>query len=650
MTADAQHPPNASFQDWLAVFAGALGALIATLDISIVNSALPQIQGEIGATGTEGTWIATGYLVSEVVMIPLSAWLSRMLGMRTLLLVCGSLFTVFSVMCGLSGSLLLMIIGRVGQGFFGGALIPTAQTLVRTRLPPHQIPIGMTMFGLIVLLGPLAGPVTGGWLTENLSWQWCFFINIPVAMALVSLLLLGLPYEPPKVHEFTQADWLGIGGLTFGLSSLTVVLEEGQREQWFQSDLIVTLTIISAVGLLVLGIAQFTSKRPVIKLRLLNNRSYASVILIIISVGMVLYDILYVLPQFLSGVAGYNAEQSGWVLALSGLPAFLMMPILPRILGRGDTRIIVACGLLCFAVSCFLDIHLTAQSGGGDFLLSQLLRGVGQMLSFMPLNQASVASVAREDIPDAAGLFNMARNLGGSIGLALLGVFIDRRVENHADSIRASVSANSSLLQERIASQAGFFAERGGDPAFGQQQAIAQLGAQIHQQAMVMTYSDCFWILGAGLIFLLPLVLLLRARPMMALGAPQPPPKLVEAHYIRHASISIRAGACAHRLSGWSELSGPPYGRTSHCRFCSNACQHAGRRTRQWLVDTAGRPATRRIDQISGSGQSEHRDCEGASATGPRESYGRAGQRVADYRVHSRLFARRQSGFDSSNR
>ena len=510
---------HASAQDWLAVFAGALGALIASLDISIVNSALPQIQGEIGATGTEGTWIGTGYLVSEVVMIPLSAWLSRMLGMRTLLLTCSTLFTAFSLLCALSLNLPMMIIGRVGQGFFGGALIPTAQTIVRTRLPAHQIPVGMTMFGLIVLLGPLVGPVLGGWLTENWSWQWCFLINLPVAIALVSLLLLGIPHSRADLHELVNADWLGIFGLSVGLSSLTVVLEEGQREQWFQSDLIIALSISAVIGLGIMMIAQFTSARPVIKLRLLRNWSYASVVIIVIAIGMVLYDILYVLPQFLSVISGYNAEQAGWVLALSGLPAFLMMPILPRIIGRADIRMVVGAGLLCFAASCFIDIHLTAQSGRADFVLSQLLRGVGQILSFMPLNQASVGAVSRADTADAAGLFNMARNLGGSIGLALLGVFIDRRVELHADNIRASVSANSALLQERLAGQAAFFAERSGDLAHGQQQATAQLALQIHQQAMVMTYSDCFWILGIGLIVLMPLVLLLRAPPRPVLPA-----------------------------------------------------------------------------------------------------------------------------------
>jgi DHA2 family multidrug resistance protein len=209
------------------------------------------------------------------------------------------------------------------------------------------------------------------------------------------------------------------------------------------------------------------------------------------------------------------------VLALSGLPAFAMMPILPRLLARGNARILVGCGIVCFAASCMLDIHLAADSGGGDFVASQLLRGLGQMLAFMPLNQISVGSVSRADTADAAGLFNMARNLGGSIGLALQGVFIDRRTEAHADAIRESVTANSTLLQERIAQQGAFFAQRTGDLAHANQQAIGQLAQQIHLQAIVMTYSDCFWILGVGLIVLLPMVMVLP-RKVMPSAPPAP--------------------------------------------------------------------------------------------------------------------------------
>ena len=510
---------RATTQDWIAVFAGALGALIATLDISIVNSALPQIQGEIGASGTEGTWISTGYLVSEVVMIPLTAWLQRVLGLRNLLVGSAILFTVFSMLCGLSQTLPTMIIGRVGQGFFGGALIPSAQTIIRTRLGPKDMPVGMSLFGLIVLIGPLFGPLIGGWLTENASWQWCFFINVPVAAALTLLMILGVPHEKTNFGELAHTDWLGILGLSAGLSCLTIVLEDGQRDRWFESPAIVWLTVVMVIGFILMAVAQMTAKKPVVRLKLLLNPSYGAVILIIMVIGVVLYGILYVLPQFLSNIAGYNAEQSGRILFLSGIPAFCMMPFLPTLL-RMNLRGVVLLGLVCFAISCFIDTHLTPLSSGPDFVVSQLLRGVGQICAFMPLNQASVGAVSAADAPDAAGLYNMARNLGGSIGLALLGVFIDRQSTNHIQTIGASVTANSELAQARIAGQAAQMAQQGGDLASGQLQAMGSLAHTIQQQAMVITYSEAFWVLGIALLAMTPLVFLLKApKPGQQMGA-----------------------------------------------------------------------------------------------------------------------------------
>jgi DHA2 family multidrug resistance protein len=503
-------PARASAADWIAVAAGSLGALMATLDISITNSALPQIQGEIGATGTEGTWISTGYLMSEIVMIPLAAWLTRVFGLRNFLLGNAVLFILFSMMCGWSHSLSAMVVGRIGQGFAGGAMIPTAQTIIRTRLPRSQMPLGMTMFGLIVLLGPLLGPVLGGWLAENISWSWCFFINLPVCLALITLLIVGLPADRPQWPAFFKADWLGIVGLTIGLSSLTVVLEEGQRERWFESGTIIALSCVSLAGMILIAISQFTASKPIMRLNLLRNPRYASVIVIVFAVGAGLYGVSYLLPQFLSLVAGYNAQQSGMIMLVSGVPAFLMMPLLPRLLGKLDFRVLVITGLVLFAWSCMLDIDLTAQSVGHNFFWSQLIRGVAQILSLMPLNQASMAAVSREDSGDAAGLYNMARNLGGSVGLAIIGTVIDRRTTFHTSMIRESLTANSTLGQERIASSAaGWFAQTG-DMAYAKMRALGQIAAQIHQQAVVITYSETFYVLGFALLACVPLALLLK--------------------------------------------------------------------------------------------------------------------------------------------
>ncbi|NIE67799.1 MDR family MFS transporter [Burkholderia sp. Ax-1719] len=520
-TTPAPHPhgERASAADWIAVAAGALGALMATLDISITNSALPQIQGEIGATGTEGTWISTGYLMSEIVMIPLAAWLTRVFGLRNFLLANAALFIGFSMMCGWSGTLGLMIAGRIGQGFTGGAMIPTAQTIIRTRLPLSQLPVGMTVFGLIVLLGPLLGPVLGGWLAENISWSWCFFINLPVCIALITLLIVGLPKDKPHWEAFLKADWLGIVGLAVGLSTLTVVLEEGQRERWFESHMIVTLTFVSLAGMVLIGISQFVAKKPILRLSLMRNPRYASVIVIVSAVGAGLYGISYLLPQFLSIVAGYNAEQSGAIMLLSGLPAFLVMPILPRLLGKVDFRVLVVSGLLLFTLSCMLDISLTAQSVGHDFVWSQLIRGVAQMLAMMPLNQASMAAVAREDSGDAAGLYNMARNLGGSIGLAIIGTLIDRRETYHTAVLRESLSGNSLIGQERLASGAANWFAQTGDMAYSQMQSLGQIATQIQQQSTVITYSETFWVLGIALAACVPLALLLK-KPQPGVKAP----------------------------------------------------------------------------------------------------------------------------------
>ncbi|MFW3895210.1 DHA2 family efflux MFS transporter permease subunit [Pseudomonas bharatica] len=510
---EASRPRDASLSDWIAVIGGALGALLATLDISITNSALPQIQGQIGATGTEGTWISTGYLMAEIVMIPLAAWLTRVMGLRRFLIVMAALFTLFSIYCGLSSSLQEMIIGRIGQGFAGGAMIPTAQTIVRSRLPNHQLAIGMSLFGLTILLGPLLGPVLGGWLTENSSWRWCFFLNIPISAVLVTLLWSGLKPEKANLQALFKADWAGIAGLTLGLSSLTVLLEEGQREHWFESSMIQWLAIGILVGFALIAIGQCKARQPVIRLRLLANPRYASVILIVAVIGAGLYGVSYLLPQFLGNVSGYNAQQAGSIMLLSGIPAFLLMPVLPRLLGRFPTALLVSLGLLLFSVSCLLDIYLTADSVGHDFYASQILRGFAQVLAMMPLNQASMSAVPPEEAGDAAGLYNMARNLGGSVGLALLGVLVDRREHAHDAVLRESISANSTLGQEHMAQSTSMFLSQGGDFALAQLQAMQQLADTIAREALVMTYADCFFVLAFALAATIPLALLLKAQP-----------------------------------------------------------------------------------------------------------------------------------------
>lgn len=508
MTKPADRTQQADAGAWLAVAAGTLGALMATLDISIVNSSLPTIQGEIGASGTEGTWIATAYLVAEIVIIPLSSWLEKLLGLRTLLLAAATLFTLFSVLCGLSSTLPVMIIGRIGQGLTGGALIPTAMTIIATRLPRAQQPVGNAMFGATVILGPVVGPVLGGWLTENVSWHYAFFVNVPVGIALITLLLVAVPYTRPRLEQLAQADWCGILGMALGLGGLTVVLEEGERAQWFSSSDMRWLVAVSVLGFVLLGIGQWRARHPVIRLRLLRDRQFGAVALMAMIVGVALYGTAYVIPQFLAGIAGYNSLQSGVIVLLSGVPMILMMPLTPLLMRLIDIRIAVGTGMLLLALSAFLETSLSPLSYGGSFVVSQLMRGVGTVLAMLFLNQAAIRSVPASQAGDAAGIYNAARNLGGSLALAVIAVIQDQRLWLHSRRLEESLHANSELVQAGLAAQAQLLG--------GQEAAMRVLGATIQVQALTMTYADLFWLLGVAILCISPLVLFLRPLPAHA--------------------------------------------------------------------------------------------------------------------------------------
>ncbi|MGW8141450.1 DHA2 family efflux MFS transporter permease subunit [Sphingomonas zeae] len=501
---------------WLAVMAGTIGALMATLDISIVNAALPTIQGEVGASGSEGTWIATAYLVAEIVAIPLTGWLERLFGLRLLLVIANIAFVGFSVLGGISTTLPMLIAARVGQGFFGGMLIPTAMTIIATRLPPDKQPIGTAMFGATAVLGPVAGPLLGGWLTETYTWHYAFFINLPIGVLSLALLTIGLPASKKRFDLLRQADWLGIAGLAMGLGGLTVVLEDGQRELWFESPMIRSLAGVSAVGFVLLFLGQLLSEKPVIKLALLLDRSFAAVFLGALAVGAILFGISYLIPQYLSSVAGYNAFQAGQIVLINGVPMLLLMPLLPLLIKTVDVRIAVGAGMLIMGAGCFVDTNLNPDSAGEAFYIGQITRGFGQMLALLFLNQAAVSSVSADDASDASGLFNAARNLGGSFALAMVTIMQEKRTFLHERRLEETLSRTSERVQDYI--RAGTAGRS--DMADAMTRTLRVLSQQITQQATVMTYNDLFFIFAVLTCVLAPVCLLLRpldtSKPMAA--------------------------------------------------------------------------------------------------------------------------------------
>ncbi len=497
---------KASFEDWLAIAAGMVGSLMALMDISIVNSSLPVIQGEIGATPSEGTWVGTAYLIAEIMIIPLCAWLQRLLGLRRLLVTGASLFTAFSVVCGFASSLEMMIFGRIGQGLSGGVLIPTALTLVAVRLPPSQQSIGMAVTAMAALLGPVIGPVLGGWLTENYSWHLAFFINVPICGGLLLLLMLALPKSKGDMNELRDADWLGIAGMALGLGALTMLLEEGHREQWFESTFIWQLALASAFGFVLITIGQLRPGRPVIRLALLRNRSLASSIALLAGLGTVLFTGIFIIPQFLVTIAGYNAFQAGKVAFIGGLVSVPVAFIYPVTFARIDARLTIFLALTSMVTANLIASYLTPQTDGSHFVISQLFFGFGTTMTAIPLMQSVMASVATEEAAEANSLSAVARNLGGSMGLAAVASFQQQRFDIHAGQLHAALGANDPELQSQLAQLAATFG--GGQEAI--ESAYRMIDGQVLLQASVMTFSDIFLALACVALSVMPFILLLR--------------------------------------------------------------------------------------------------------------------------------------------
>ncbi len=498
--------PDADLAAWLAVAAGTLGAFMAMLDISVVNSALPTIQGEIGATQSEGTWVSTAYLVAEIVVIPLTAWLERLLGLRLFLMAASLMFIGFSMLCGIAADLQTMIIGRVGQGLAGGALVPTALSIIARRLPPHQQAMGMALFASAIIVGPVVGPLLGGWLTENVSWHYAFFMNLPICVALMVLLVVGLPADKGNWGELREADWAGIVGMALALGGLTVLLEEGHREQWFSSSLIRGLAGVTLVGAVLVTWGQMRAKRPVMRLALLADPSLAAVNGLMMTAGALMFSSMFAVPQFLASIAHYNAIQSGQVISVAGVTAIVGAAIYPVLVARLDIRLLVGVAFLVQSSAAYLATHLSAASDGGVFMVTMMLLGAGMTMAALPLQQVALSSVDEENSGDASSLYVVARNLGASIGLAAVASFQDQRLDVHHWQLNAALAANDPAVQQSLTQRAASY---GGGPE-GLEAAYRALDGQVMLDAVVMSFNDVFLALAVLTLLVAPLALLLK--------------------------------------------------------------------------------------------------------------------------------------------
>ncbi len=493
-------PDRVPLRTWIGVAASMLGAFMAVLDIQITNSSLQDIQAALGATLEEGSWISTAYLVAEIVVIPLTGWLSQVFSIRRYILVNATLFIFFSVCCASAWDLSSMIVFRALQGATGGILIPMAFTNMLLSLPPSKQPIGLALFGLTATFAPSIGPTLGGWLTNNLSWHYIFYLNVIPGVLLIAGVWYGIKQLPPKPELIKQGDWWGILSMAIGLASLQVVLEEGSRKDWFSSSLIVNLAIVATIFLSVFFWIELTRKQPFINLRLVLDRNFGLASIVNVSLGIGLYGSIYILPLYLAQIQQYNALQIGEVLMWAGIPQLFLIPFVPKLLQFVDTRLVIAVGISLFAVSCFMNSDLTNLTGIDQLRWSQLVRALGQPLILVPLSGVATAGIPKEQAGSASGLFNMMRNLGGSFGIAALGTLLTQREKFHSNQLGDNVSIYNPATQQRIDELTQLFISKGADAVTAQAQAYKSIAGTISRESYVMAFNDCFYFIGFALL------------------------------------------------------------------------------------------------------------------------------------------------------
>jgi MFS transporter, DHA2 family, multidrug resistance protein len=499
------------FKTWMAVFGSVIGAFIAVLNIQITNASLPNIQGAIGAGLDNGGWISTSYLVAEIVVIPLTAFLTPVFSLRRYLLGNTIMFLVMSVACAFAHNLGQMIVLRALQGFFGGVLIPMSFTIILTMLPRSKQSIGLALFAVSATFAPAIGPTIGGYLTETYGWQYIFYVNLVPGAIMLAMLWPSLQPGPMNLRLLGQGDWFGIATLAVGLGSLQTVLEEGNKGDWFGSSFIVRLSVLSAVSLVLFLWIELTVRKPLLNLRLLMRRNFGLGSLACFILGMALYGSVYLLPVYLAESQGYNSEQVGMVLAWTGLPQLVLIPFVPLLMRHFDTRLLVAVGFGLFAVSCFMNLRISPDYAADQLLLPNLVRAVGQSLLLTPLSALATGGIERENAGSASALFNMMRNLGGSIGIAILETFVAKREQFHSSIITAHVSLLDPATRLRLESLQSYFMANGTDDlATALHEAVVQIGRTVRAQSYLLAYSDAFYLMGVALLMALVTSLAMR--------------------------------------------------------------------------------------------------------------------------------------------
>ena len=499
----------------IAFVAMCFGMFMAVLDIQIVSASLAEIQAGLAASRDEISWVQTSYLIAEVIAIPLSGFLSRALGTRVMFAAAAAGFTIASLICGFTSSMNEMIFWRAIQGFIGGGMIPTVFASIYTIFPRSKQQMFVPIIGLVATLAPTIGPTVGGYLTDALSWHWLFFINVVPGIAVTSLALALIDFDEPDLSLFKHLDWWGLGFMAVFLGSLEYVLEEGTRYDWFDDQTITLLTVVSALSAAAFFARVLTARFPIVDLKAYADRNFALGSLFSFVLGIGLYGLTYLFPLYLEEIRGDNALMVGETLFVSGVAMFVTAPVVGRLTGKVDPRLLLMSGFVIFAIGAWQMTYVTKDWDFVQLLWPQVFRGVGLMLAMIPITNLALGTLAPEWLKNASGLFNLSRNLGGAVGLAALNTVLDQRIDLHLARLHEAVTWARQPAQEALTNLTARFHDFGSD---AETMAIKQLMALARQQGIVMAFSDVFLMLAVLFVGFGALAVVMR-RPAAAPGA-----------------------------------------------------------------------------------------------------------------------------------
>ncbi|HET7179778.1 MAG TPA: DHA2 family efflux MFS transporter permease subunit [Chryseosolibacter sp.] len=497
-----------SLEKWVIIFTVVSAALLQLIDTSIVNVSLIQMMGNMGATLGDISWVVTGYAASNVIMITLSGWLSSKFGRKNYFAASIILFTAASILCGQSHNVWELVIFRIIQGFGGGGLLSTAQAILIETFPKEDLGMANAIYGVGVIIGPTIGPTLGGYITDNYSWPWIFYINVPIGIiaAICTMLFIKEPAEKMKTGRM---DWLAIIMLTVGIGALQVVLEKGESEDWFETPYIVWLTVASVVGLVAFIWRELVAKHPVVDLGIMRYRSFAVGSLFNFILGFGLFASVFIIPVFAQKILNFTATDTGLLLMPGSIMTGFMMPIVANVMKKKVSPYLLSgIGFLIFFIFTFMLSHLNLSAGPDDFFWPLIIRGFGLGMIFIPLTTISFAGLNGKEIPQGTALNNMIRQLGGSFGTAIMATYITTRTRFHVESMRQHISSYDIISQQRFEGLKNLFLSKGSSLMEATQQAYASLQGMLTKQALMLTYRDTFLIVGIFFLLCIPLLLL----------------------------------------------------------------------------------------------------------------------------------------------